>query len=93
MIPSQKKNSKKPSLNPQETIKKPLNSQQTLKKPLINSQKTLNKSTKNPQEKQKVISFHKNIKINVDISMRIGGIHSLCQLFNTISFLNEIGKV
>jgi hypothetical protein len=56
-------------------------------------QKTLQKFTKNPQEKQKVISFHKNIKINVDIAMRKGGIHSLGQLSNTISFLNDIGKV
>jgi hypothetical protein len=52
--------------------------------------KTLIKLSKN---QQKVISFHKNIKINVDIAMRKSGIHSLGQLSHTISFLNEIGKV
>jgi hypothetical protein len=33
------------------------------------------------------------IKINVDLAMRKGGVHSLGQLPNIISFLNEIGKV
>jgi hypothetical protein len=51
------------------------------------------KTHKTPQEEQKVISFHKNIKINVDIAMRKGGMNSLVQLSNTISFLNEIEKV
>jgi hypothetical protein len=74
MTPSQKKqvkSPKKPSLN---------SHKKTLKKPLKNCQKTLQISTKNPhknpQEKRKVISFRKNIKINFDIAMRKGGIHS-----------------
>jgi hypothetical protein len=63
------------------------------------SQKTCKKHNqkphKNPQENQKVISFRirTNIKINVDIAMRKGVIHSLGQLSNTIYFLNEIAKV
>jgi hypothetical protein len=44
-------------------------------------------------QKSCAISVCKNIKIYVDIAMRKGGIHSLGQLSNTISFLNEIGKV
>jgi hypothetical protein len=46
---------------------------------LTNSQKTLQKSTKNPQENQLLISFRKIINNNV-IVMRKGGINSLGQL-------------
>jgi hypothetical protein len=71
------------------TKKKPVkiakNPHKTHKKQSKNPQKTLQKFTKNPhknpQENQKVISFCQNIKINVDIAMRKGGIHSLGQLY------------
>jgi hypothetical protein len=93
MTPSQKnrKTEKKPSLNSHKTLKKTLKKHsKNSQKLLINSQKSLKKSTKNPhknpQEKHKVISFHKNFIINVDIAMRKGGTHSLGQLLNTISF-------
>jgi hypothetical protein len=42
---------------------------QNRKKPSFNSHKTLKKLSRNPQENQKIISFCKNIKINVDIAM------------------------
>jgi hypothetical protein len=92
MTSSQKnrKTHKKSTKNSQKTLKKPSKTVNKLSKTLQKSTKNPNK---NPQEKQKVISLHKNIIINVDIAMRKGGIHSLGQLLNTISFLNEIGKV
>jgi hypothetical protein len=52
---------------------------------LKTSQKTLKKFTKNlhdnPQENQKVISFRKNIKINVYIAMKKGGIGSAVKYY------------
>jgi hypothetical protein len=69
------------------------NSQKTVKKLSKNTTKIYKNPPKNPQKKQKINLFRKNIKINVDIDMRKGGIHSLGELSNTISFLNVIGKV
>jgi hypothetical protein len=81
MTPSQKKHvksRKKPLLNSHKTHKKfSKNPQKTVNKLSKNTTKIYKKLKnphKNPQENQKVISFCKNIKINVDLAMRKGSL-------------------